>query len=90
MIVPVQVAGGCFSRRESLQGRAIHKENIGPAVVVIIKDSDTSAGGFNDVLLGFFAPKNVHHREPGLFSDVGKIGDLRRTVAWLSICARST
>ena len=76
VIVVIQVIGGSVLLRESFERRAVHDENVGPAVVVVIKDGDAGAGGFNDVFLGVDSrQKHLCNESSRLVGDVREVGD---------------
>src|SRR4029077_9899939 len=44
-IIFVQAIGGLLAGRKAFQTRAIHQENIEPAIVVVIVEGDAATGG---------------------------------------------
>src|SRR5215472_16701661 len=67
--------GGFFASGEALERRAVHQENIGPAVVVVIKDCHSGAGRLDDVLLRVHSAEHVLHVESGLLRNIGEVGN---------------
>ena len=65
MIVAIQTIGRTLPGRKSFELRSVHQENIEPAVVVVIEERDSIAGGLNDVFLGIDATKDILRRESG-------------------------
>src|SRR5216683_2966269 len=85
MVVAIEVARWGFPWREGIKRRAVHDKNVGPAVVVIVKDGDARSGGFDNVLFRVFAAENHRCVQPGLLRDIDKmrgrfsVGALRMT-----------
>src|ERR1700690_1148911 len=73
VIVAVKLVAGALSGGKAFESGSIHEEDVGPAVVVIIKDGDARAGGLDDVFLGLQTPEHVGHGQAGLFGHVGKV-----------------
>lgn len=78
-IIVIEVAGGFLGLGEAFEGVAVDKENVGPAVVVIVDDGGASAGAFYDVLFDAFAAVFGASGEAGLGGDVYEmdLGGLR-------------
>jgi hypothetical protein len=72
------MVGGSAISGESLQRRSIYEKDIGPAIVIVIKDSHTRAGALEDVCAGIIAAKNVGRSQSCLLSRVPEFGDLCR------------
>jgi hypothetical protein len=53
--------------------RAVHNEDVGPAVIVVIENRDTRARGLDDELLGGHAAKNILHGEAGFLGDIREV-----------------
>ena len=64
VIIVVEVIGGSACRRKAFERRAVHDENVGPAVVVVIKDGYAGAGSFDDVFLGVDSAENICQMSP--------------------------
>src|SRR5580692_9363885 len=75
VIVVVEVAGLLVGAGKRIESGAIDDENVGPAVIVIIKNRDTGAGGFDDVLFCVFAAEDYWGGEAGFSRDVGEVRD---------------
>src|ERR1700730_5575506 len=54
---------------------AIHDEDGGPAVIVVVEDSYAGAGCFDDVLFGIHSAKNFLHGEAGFFGHICEVGN---------------
>src|SRR5216684_6973398 len=54
---------------------AIHDENVGPAVIVVVEDSYAGASCFDDVLFGVHSAKDFLHGEAGFFGDICEVGN---------------
>src|SRR6267154_4770912 len=63
-----------------VESSAVHKKNVGPAVVIVIKNRHAASGGFNDVLLSIDASINVFHAESSLRSHVNEPGRTRVSI----------
>src|SRR5580700_3027843 len=70
MIIMIEVACRNFARRKRAEAGAVHDEDVGPAVVVVVEDGDASSGGFNDVFFGVHATENHRIGEACIFGDV--------------------
>ena len=79
MVVVIEMARRRFAVGKAFELRAVHDENIGPAVVVIIENGNTRAGGFDDVLFCLFPAENNGCRESHLCCDIRKVHDRRRS-----------
>ena len=75
MVVAIKVARWDFSLRNGIKRRAIHDKNVGPAVVVIIKDGDARASGFNNVLFRVFPAENNGRGQACFLGDVSEMRD---------------
>ena len=73
VIVAVEVAGGLLTLGETFQAGAIDHKNIGPAVIVEVKKSGATPGGFENVTLGLLASTFSFGDEAGAFCDVDEI-----------------
>ena len=62
VIVVIQMVRGSLIGGEALQRCAIHDENVGPPVVVIIENGDAGSGCLDDVFLGVHSAENIGHR----------------------------
>src|ERR1700730_9621774 len=62
---------------QAFESCTVYQKNVGPPVVVIIKNSHASSGGLDDVLLGVLSAEDVGHRQTGLFRGVSEVGDRR-------------
>ena len=49
---------------------SVHKEEVGPAVIVVIDDGDSGTGGLDDVLLYVLLPRDNLKVNAGFFCDV--------------------
>ena len=54
----------------SIQRVAVYQVDVGPPVMVIIDDSDATAGGLDDVLLGIQIAVDVVHLQARLRGDI--------------------
>ena len=90
MVVAIKVARWGFPWREGIKRRAVHHKNVGPAVVVIVKDGDAGAGGFDNVLFRVFPAENDGRGQAGFLGDVRKMRDRlgRRVLGMLTDGAR--
>src|SRR5690242_19696925 len=61
MIVVIQMVRGSPIGGEALQCCAIHNEDVGPSVVVIIENGDAGSGCLDDVFLGVNSTENIGH-----------------------------
>ncbi len=62
MIVMIQMVRGSLIGGEALQRCAIHDEDVGPSVVVIIENGDAGSGRLDDIFLGVHSAENICHR----------------------------
>ena len=69
MIVAIKAIGRSLAFGKALELCAIHQENVGPTVVVIVEDGNAVAGSLDDVFLGVDPAKDVLRREAGFLSD---------------------
>ena len=72
MVVVIQVSGGSFIfvSAESLYPRTVGKENIGPAVVIVVENDGAVSGGFNNEFLVRVAAVDVERGQSRLRSNV--------------------
>src|SRR5262249_12544581 len=75
VVVVIKVAGGRASRRETFQRSAIDEEDVGPAIVVVIKDGHSCSGALQNVSAAHLAAKDIDGGEPGLLGDIYEFGD---------------
>ena len=66
-IVPEEMAPRLFTCRKTFQAPAVHQENIQPAIVVIIVESQAAAGSFQKVPILTLAPVDGFHGQSRLF-----------------------
>ena len=59
VIVMVEMICRSGNAGRRLQGRTVHDENVGPAVVVVVEDCDASASGLDDVFFCIHPAKSV-------------------------------
>ena len=73
VIVVKEMIGG--SRRSGLRTErgAVHDEDVGPTIVVVVEDGDAAAGGLDDVLLGVLVTGNDFELQAGFFGEVLEI-----------------
>src|SRR5467141_5006244 len=62
MIVVIQMIRRSLIGGEALQRCAIHDEDVGPSVVVIIENGDAGSSRLDDVFLGVHSAENICHR----------------------------
>src|SRR2546425_13372446 len=62
---------------KDVEGRATRKEDVRPAIVVVIEDRYACSCALQDVSAAPFAAKNVGRGEPRLLGDVCEVGDRR-------------
>src|SRR4029077_21213679 len=77
-IIFVQAIGGLLAGGKAFQPRAIHQENIEPAIVVVIVEGDAATGGLQQIFVFVLAAKNHFGVEAGFFRDVYEIDPERR------------
>ena len=75
VIIAIKMVGRTLACGEAFQRRAIHKEDVGPAVIVVVKDRGAAAGRFDNVFLRLLAAKDDGRGQAGFLGDVGEIGD---------------
>src|SRR5207244_377224 len=75
MIIAIKLIGRRLSSGEPFQSGAIHDEDVGPAVVVIIENRNAGAGCLDDVLLAIKPAKHVGHGEAGFFGDISEVSE---------------
>jgi len=75
VIIAVEVTGGSGSGIWRFEPGTVHQKNIGPTVVVVVKDGHAGAGGFDDVFLGGNATEDLLHGEARLFRHVNEVGN---------------
>ena len=73
VVVVVEMTRESFAGRQAVQFRAVHNENIGPAIVVEVEDGNAGACGFDDVFLRVFAAENDRRCNSGFLRDIGKM-----------------
>src|SRR5580704_4683308 len=79
VVVAVKVVGWAFAIGRTFERGSIHEEDVGPSVVVVIKDGDTCAGGFDNVFLRCDPAENIGESQAGLFGYIDEINrGLRR------------
>ncbi len=78
MIIAVEMVRRCFARGETFQLRAVHDENVGPAIIVVIKNRNAGAGGFENVFFRAFAAEYYRSGEARFCRDVREMRDGRR------------
>src|SRR4051794_32217271 len=72
VVVVEEVAGGFVF--DGFECCAVDEEDVLPAVAVVIEDSHTGAGGFDDVALGFVAAVDVADQDSGFGCDIDEPG----------------
>ena len=77
-IVFEEAIGGLLAGGKAFQARAVHQENIEPAIVVVIVESDAATGGLQQIFVLVLAAKNHFGVEAGFFRDVDEIDPERR------------
>src|ERR1700682_4131298 len=75
MIIVIEVIGWRVAGGQILQGSPIDDKNVGPAVVIVVKDGDASASGFDDELFGTFPAEGGWSGEARFLRDVSKVRD---------------
>ena len=83
MIVVEQVIRRSGTVGSLCQGSSIHDEDVGPAVIVVIKNCDAGAGSFDDVFLAFFIAGDDFEFQARFLGNVlkvshGRLGRLRQ------------
>ena len=78
VIVVVQMIRRSVLGGTLVERGAIHNENVGPAVVVVIKNCDPGTGSLDNVLLRIHAAEDIGHRETSFFGNVLKIRETRQ------------
>src|ERR1700675_776817 len=73
MIVVIKVIGRSVLRRKSLQRRSVHNKNIGPPIVVVIKNRHSRSSRLDNVFFGVHSPEHIYRREPCFFRDIAEI-----------------
>src|SRR5580692_7181301 len=66
--------GRSFASGQYIQLRAVHDENVRPAVVVIVKNRNAGSSSLNNVFFGGNAPKRIGHGQASSFRDVREVG----------------
>ena len=77
VLIAIQMIGRSRSGRKSLERGAVHQENIGPAIVVVVENRNAGSRGLNDVFLGVFSAKDLGHGQAGFLRRVNEVGDGR-------------
>jgi len=75
VIVVIKMARWPLPGRQAFQFCAVHDEDVGPAVVVIIENRDAGAGCFDDVFFGVLSAKNNRCGEPSFLRDVTEMNN---------------
>ena len=75
VIVVEQMIGGSGLARRHLKGGAVDDEDVGPAIIVIIKDGDAGAGGFDDVLFTLLVTGDDLESQACLLGDILEVRD---------------
>ena len=86
MIVAIQMIRRRLSRGKTFQSGAVHHENVGPAIIVIIENRDTGTSCLDDVLLRVQPAENIGHREAGLLGDIGEVSKRGRIFGRCRFC----
>ena len=73
MIVSVKTVRRPLALGKALEFCAVHQEDVGPTVIVIIEDGNSVSGGLDNVFLGIETAENVLRSETGLISDVREV-----------------
>ena len=71
-IVLEQMRRGFVSRGKAFQSRAIHQKNVEPAVVVVVVEGHSAAGGLQQIFVLMFSAKNGFHVQTGFAADIYK------------------
>jgi len=75
VIVVVEVTSLFVGTGKRIESGAVDDENVGPAVIVVIKNGDTGAGSFDDVFFSVFAAEDYWRGEAGSLCYVGEVCD---------------
>ncbi len=78
VIVAIEMVRRSFAALGRFQRRAVHDEDVRPAIVVVVEDGDAGACGLDDVLLAVDAAEDLRHRESGFLGNVHEVGDWLR------------
>ena len=68
--------GGGLIGRKPFERRAVHDENIRPAVVIIVKVGHACSGCFDNVFLGVHSAEYVCRVQAGFFRDIHEIREV--------------
>ncbi len=83
--------GGFLASGKTLEARAVDQENVQPAIVVVVVESDAAAGGFEKVFVLMLAAENSFGVETGFPRDVQEgnpeIGGMGRNGSLWRSCA---
>src|ERR1035441_3710872 len=71
-----------FARRETFQAPAVHQEDIQPAIVVVIIESQAAAGGFEKIFILTLAAIDGLYGQARLFDHIHKTKTERRALDW--------
>src|SRR2546426_11131965 len=75
VIVAIEMVGGSFSGGRAFEFGTVDQENVGPTVIVVVKDGDAGSSSFDDVLLRVEAAEYVLGGEAGFLGDVSEGSD---------------
>jgi hypothetical protein len=87
VLIVIEAAGGRAYRRGNFHGRAVQKNNIGLAIVVVIENRCAIAGGLDDEFFMLIAAIDIESGQSALARDVFKL-DNPRFGGWRGICLR--
>ena len=83
VIITVQAIRRALAWGKSFQPRAIHQKDVGPSIVVVVKDCNAGPRCLDDVFLGVESAEDILSRQSGLRGHVDKVGDWSR---WSGFC----
>src|SRR5271155_318713 len=78
-IVFEEVAGWLLTFCESFETPAVHEKNIEPAILVVVIEGNSAAGGFEEIFVLAFAAINCLRIQAGLRCHIDKLQAKRRT-----------
>src|SRR5947209_20341298 len=71
-IVFEQVGGRSLAGGKSFEARTVHEKDIQPAIVVVVVESDTAAGCFEQIFIFVLAAENCFGVQAGFASYIDK------------------
>ena len=62
-----------LARRKALKSCAVHNEDVGPSVIIVVEDGDPGPGSLDNVFFCVQSAEDVGERQPSFFRDVSEV-----------------